>query len=906
MPTPTERLSTALAGRYRLERELGAGGMATVYLAHDLKHDRKVALKVLRPELAAIIGAERFLAEIKTTANLQHPHILALFDSGEARGFVYYVMPYIEGESLRERITREHQLPVEEAIRIAKEVADALQYAHSHGVVHRDIKPENVMLHDGHALVADFGIALAVSRSEGGTRMTETGMSLGTPHYMSPEQAMGEREITPRADVYALGCVLYEMLTGEPPFTGTTAQAIIARVMTEAPRRLTMQRHTIPPHVEAAVFTALEKLPADRFASAKELSDALENPSYRGSTAIEIPAAEPTGAAGAPGRWLRRAALPLAGIAGIALGAVAMRAFRPRPPAPVTRYGLALPPGQEADPSEPAVPSPDGARIVYVGPGPSRGGQLWVKARDRYVAAPLTGTDGVTDFTFSPDGQWLAFAHGGRLQKIPIVGGAAITLADTVSGNPGLAWLDDGTLVFMKQGGGELRRVPESGGIAEVLVADSGRYEFPSPLPGGRGILYTRCQAACSLDAEIWAYDLRTRVAKRVVGGAVMAQYVPIGAIVYVRPDGAMLAARFDLGSLQTEGPPIPVMDSVTVVNRVLPLAAISQSGTLMLRYGPALSILQRFHMVWVDRAGRETPVDTSWTLRFVEFGANAGWALSPDGTRLAIGLATDAGDDIWVKRLPRGTLSRVSYDDAAEFRPRWMPDGRTLMFESNRPGTGAGGIYVRAADGTGSDSLVLRAPGGVYEAAWSPDKQWLVYRTGGTVAQTGGRDIVGIRPGSDTAPQPVVVTPYDEEAIAISPDGRWLAYESNETGRTEIFVRPFPATASAKRQISNGGGVAPVWAKHGRELFYVTAQRDMMAVAVSPAPGASFGEPHRLFHLQDDWYLTDQEFYTPYDVAPDGRFIMAKGITPPSTVTAPLIVVDNWFTELRQKLGSQ
>jgi serine/threonine-protein kinase len=310
--------------------------------------------------------------------------------------------------------------------------------------------------------------------------------------------------------------------------------------------------------------------------------------------------------------------------------------------------------------------------------------------------------------------------------------------------------------------------------------------------------------------------------------------------------------------------------------------------------------------MVWVDRAGRETPVDTSWTLRFVEFGANAGWALSPDGTRLAIGLATDAGDDIWVKRLPRGTLSRVSYDDAAEFRPRWMPDGRTLMFESNRPGTGAGGIYVRAADGTGSDSLVLRAPGGVYEAAWSPDKQWLVYRTGGTVAQTGGRDIVGIRPGSDTAPQPVVVTPYDEEAIAISPDGRWLAYESNETGRTEIFVRPFPATASAKRQISNGGGVAPVWAKHGRELFYVTAQRDMMAVAVSPAPGASFGEPHRLFHLQDDWYLTDQEFYTPYDVAPDGRFIMAKGITPPSTVTAPLIVVDNWFTELRQKLGSR
>src|SRR5512146_425481 len=243
------RLTTALSDRYRIERELGAGGMATVYLAHDVRHDRPVALKVLRPELAAVIGAQRFLAEIKTTANLQHPHILSLFDSGDAEGIVYYVMPYVEGESLRDRLHRERQLPVDEAVRIATEVASALDYAHRHGVVHRDIKPENILLHDGSAMVADFGIALAVSRSEGGTRMTETGMSLGTPYYMAPEQAMGEKEITPKADIYALGCVLYEMLTAEPPFTGATAQAIIARVMTEEPRSLTLQRHTIPPAI---------------------------------------------------------------------------------------------------------------------------------------------------------------------------------------------------------------------------------------------------------------------------------------------------------------------------------------------------------------------------------------------------------------------------------------------------------------------------------------------------------------------------------------------------------------------------------------------------------------------------------------------------------------------------------
>ena len=271
-----ERLSTALAGRYHLVRELGAGGMATVYLAEELKHDRMVAVKVLKPELAVAIGAERFLAEIKTTANLQHPHILALHDSGEVNGTVYYVMPYVDGESLRDRLDREKQLPIEDALRIAGEVADALQYAHERGVIHRDIKPENILLQRGHAVVADFGIALAASKS-GGSRMTETGMSLGTPTYMSPEQAMGSREVDARTDVYSLGCVLYEMLVGEPPFVGPTAQSIVAKVMTEPPKGLTQQRHTVPPRVDAAVHTALEKLAADRFPNAAAFAIALRN-----------------------------------------------------------------------------------------------------------------------------------------------------------------------------------------------------------------------------------------------------------------------------------------------------------------------------------------------------------------------------------------------------------------------------------------------------------------------------------------------------------------------------------------------------------------------------------------------------------------------------------------------------
>src|SRR5262245_19934082 len=292
----TERVAAALDGRYRIERRLGEGGMATVYLAFDQKHDRHVALKVLKPELAAVLGAERFIHEIKTTANLQHPHILPLFDSGRAGGqadgraeeFLYYVMPFVEGETLRQTLNRETQLVIDESVRITREVADALDYAHRHGVIHRDIKPENILLQDGRAMVADFGIALAVSAAAGG-RMTETGLSLGTPHYMSPEQATADKHITNRSDIYSLGSVLYEMLTGEPPHTGASAQAISAKIVTDEARPVRELRKAVPPHVAAAVAKALEKLPADRFDSAKAFGEALHNPAFVPSVATVGP-----------------------------------------------------------------------------------------------------------------------------------------------------------------------------------------------------------------------------------------------------------------------------------------------------------------------------------------------------------------------------------------------------------------------------------------------------------------------------------------------------------------------------------------------------------------------------------------------------------------------------------------
>jgi serine/threonine-protein kinase len=898
---PLPRLAAALADRYRIERELGAGGMATVYLAHDIRHDRKVAMKVLRPELAAVIGAERFLREIKTIAHLQHPHILGLIDSGEVDGTAFYVMPFVEGESLRDRLNRERQLPIGDAIRLAVEVAGALDYAHRHGVIHRDIKPENVMLHDGSALVTDFGIALAISTA-GNTRMTETGMSLGTPHYMSPEQAMGEREITARSDVYALGATLYEMLVGEPPFTGPTAQSIVAKVLTEEPRPLHPKRHTIPANVEAATLHALEKLPADRFATAAEVAAALTDSAYRGPG----PATRVVEAGARAGRPRSRFLLIGAGLlAGMLLGAGGYALLHQQPTPPVTRYAFTPPPEQAPLPGFAPIPSPDGSLIAYVGPGGPRS-QIWVKRRDRYAGTPLSGTAGSTTFTWSPDGQWIAFVLARGLYKVPAVGGAPILLADSISGNPGIAWLDDGTIVALRVNASGLLRVSQDGGPVSRVFSETATVLFPSALPHARGVLFTRCGVSCTQQHDVWALDLKSNRATEVVRGAVWAQYVSTGHLLYIRDDGGMLAVPFDLGKLETRGSAIPVEDSIAVLNSRYPVLGLSTGGTLVLQTGAPLALLRRYDLVWVDRGGRETPVDSGWTLRMTDFGDNYGWSLSGDGSRLAIGLATNEGDDIWLKRLPRGPLSRVSFDPAAEYRPRWLADGRTILFSSNRTeGGGAGGLYTRRADATGSDSLLLRAAAGVFEGQFSPDGQWLIYRTGGTVGQTGGRDIVGRRVGAgDTATVRVVVSPYDEEAFGLSPDGNWLAYESNETGQTEIFVRPFPNTEGGKWQVSNGGGVAPLWSKNGRELFYVNGDRDMMAVPVGAGAEPRLGERQRLFHMRSELYLAPNEYYTPYDVAPDGRFIMARQIPLAPGSEVPLIVVENWLKEFRKAVG--
>jgi serine/threonine-protein kinase len=891
MPELLGRLQSALADRYRLEREVGAGGMATVYLAQDIRHARRVALKVLRPELAAVIGAERFLAEIQLTANLQHPHILPLFDSGEADGYLFYVMPFVEGETLRDRLTREKQLAVPEAVRIAEEVAAALDYAHRHGVVHRDIKPENILLHDGSALVADFGIALAASKA-GGARMTETGMSLGTPHYMSPEQAMGEREITARSDVYALGCVLYEMLTGEPPFTGATAQAVVARVVTEAPRPLHAQRHTIPTHVEAAVLTALEKLPADRFASAADFATALRNKSY--ATTAALPVAEAPARKAASRRDPRL--LAALGVAGVATAAALWGWLRPVPREPLTQFSVALPKSEELQPPPPGgggriTISPDGRQVVFVGPGQGTS-QLWLRRVDQLTSTPITGTEGGYSPFFSPDGRQVGFIKNGNTLRVASLDGTpTVTLIDTVN-TVSADWSSDGWIYV--EGGAGILRIRATGGAAEPVYAVSAERheigaEFLNVLPGG-GLLYRlRYGGKGQSEFQIAAMKVPGSSPKLLTRG-VFARYAPSGHLLVVTAEGKLIAIPFDAAKLAVTGPPVALLEGVGVRDGGFSIdLALSQNGTLVYTTGAAIGSRR---VVWVTREGGVSPVDPSWDPQ----GAIENLALSPDEKTLAVSLSRNGKRDVWVKALPSGPFSRITFGDTGSTRPVWAPDGRSLLYISDRVGSGVGPVYQHRADGTGDATLVFRGSMDWGQIAPSRDRQWLVLRSAQT---TGNAGIYGLRQG-DTSATPLVTSGGNNLFPALSPDDRWLAYGSDESGTMEIYVRPFPQTSSAKWQVSTAGGSRPVWSKSGRQLYYISAKNELVAADIRPGATFLVGEQRALFSFAPFFQLGSVPSYAV--TADDKRFVMLR--EGESAQESELIVAIHWLDGLRRKSG--
>jgi len=879
MTPAASRLAAALSDHYRVERELGQGGMATVYLALDLKHDRKVAIKVLHPELSAVIGGERFLAEIKTTASLQHPHILGLIDSGEADGLLYYVMPFVGGESLRARLTREKQLPVEEALRLTREVASALDYAHRQGVVHRDIKPENILLQEGQALVADFGIALAVQQA-GGSRMTQTGMSLGTPAYMSPEQAMGEREIGARSDVYALGAMAYEMLAGEPPFTGPNSQAIVAKVLTEAPPTLRTRRPLVTAAAEAAVLTALQKLPADRWGSAREFADALtrggdggEGGASSGTYAATVPMAH----AARPAR-ARRLVPFLATLAAASAFAALYFATRRVPlPAPA-RYQLYLPGIQRNNlrySGSSFALSPDGRRVAYVRTSRSGERSLWVLEQPEGEPRQVSGTEGVDAVFFSPDGNDVAYFAHGRLFRVPFSGGKPIQLADSMSLDLASGmWRDDGT-ILVNGAGYDLRTIPENGGSVTVVARPemAGTYGlvYPAGLPDAGHILVTVCTANCGRMA-LARLELATGALDTLASGAARGWFLPPARLFYVTQDGSAMLADFDARSGKIQGTPRQVFSGVRLNLSIAPQLDVSTDGRVILFTGGDNAGSQRqARIVRVDRSGRSTPLDSTWE------GVFNYPTLSPDGSRLAVTIIADQRQDIWIKQLDRGPLTRLTFEGAVNYRPFWLPGGRELLFISDQSRRAL--PYKVRADGSGKPvPFPVPDTAQVDEITQAPGGTWIVYRRG-TV--NGARRIAMFRPGLDSTPTEVSPGRFDEYAPTVSPDGRWLAYVSVESGREEVYVRPFPDVARARWQVSTSGGASPEWSRDGRELYFAAPAGQLTAMSIAPGTEFRPGPPREILALTS--YLL-APYHQSLSVEGDGRTFL---LTEPVDLTA-------------------
>jgi serine/threonine-protein kinase len=797
-------------------------------------------------------------------------------------------MPYVEGETLREKLRRDKQLGIDEAVEITRAVAGALDYAHRHKVIHRDIKPENILLHEGQAFIADFGIALAVSQA-GGSRLTETGLSMGTPQYMSPEQAMGDRELDARSDIYSLGAVLYEMLAGDPPYTGSTAQAIVAKVITERPVPVTMRRDTVPVHVAAAVHKALAKLPADRWSTAQTFADALTHPAATAETVWGLPAAFP-GRPSRLGRLARlagRPAVPWALLAVATVGVVFIgwrlrelsRAGGGEPVRAtlqlastdrVTFGGLEL--------------SRDGRRLVVTA---ERGGTLRLLLRrlDRPEFVPIAGTErGMRPF-LSPDGKWVGFTAGGKLTKVPVDGGAAVVIADADWG--GGSWGPDGTIVYTQSYTSGLRRVSAGGGKTDTLTTpDRARGElahwWPQILPDGEHVLFTNFSTPAER-ARIEVLSLQSGSRKVLIEGGMYARYLPTGHLVYAR-GGNLLAVPFDIRRLTVTGAAVPVLEGVGMNNSDGWAAfAISETGSLA--YVPASVLYPEARLVWVDRGGAEQPaLDKPGHYRTPR--------LSPDGRRIALTIGEQGlSSDVWIYELGRGILTRFTRAPAAEFGPLWTPDGGRLIYDSERP---VFDLYWRVADATQPEQPLLASEYDKYPSSISPDG-----RTLAAWFNVPGANQIWLVPLDGVGkPRPFLDAPFNLRHPSFSPDGRWLAYASNESGRDEVVIQSYPDPGRARRQVSISGGTEPMWTRQGRELVYRNGDTTL-AAALNPATGES-GRPGVLFVGPYDFAAIAPRSY---DVTPDGRrFLMVRYA--PEAEPRQVSLVLNWFEELRSRMG--
>jgi len=899
-------------GPYEIVAPLGAGGMGEVYRARDSKLGREVALKVLPAEFAGDPERmARFAREAQVLASLNHPNIAHIYGLEESGGVRALIMELVEGSTLAERI-RQGALPLDESLGIAKQIAGALEYAHEQGIVHRDLKPANVKVTpDATVKVLDFGLAKAIERTPATESIsnsptlsmaaTRAGVILGTAAYMSPEQAKG-KSVDRRADIWAFGVVLYEMLVGRQLYEGETAPETLAHVITKEPAWDFLPAST-PTAIRHLLERCLTKDPRTRLQAigeARIISERyLANPATS-TASIERVRIEQSG-------WRRALPWAIAGVLAIVVIAGLM-SWAPWRPAvvPANPMRLSAEIGASVvlavDAGAAAVISPDGGRFVFRASesGPNQKIRLYVRQRDQLQATPLAGTEGARDQFFSPDGQWIGFFADGKLKKIAAQGGAVVTLCDALNDRGG-AWSEDGAIIFTASTREGLSKVPEAGGKPEPLTTlDQSKGEithrWPQVLSGGKAILFTAHNNNIGFDqAYIVVQVLKTGERKIVHQGGTYARYAPSGHLLYAH-EGTIFAAPFDLGRLDVTGPSAPFLEPV-LTNPFGGYAQFDFSKTGTLIYLAGDTTLRPVTIDWMDKEGKFQPMRSAlgdyYDLRF-----------SPDGKRLALSVWDGGTGDIWVYDWQRDTMSRLTFGPANSSWPVWTPDGQRIVFTSDREGSAPGLYWVRA-DGTGQVERLTESKDEQLASSFSPDGKFLAFAelSPGTnwdiwILPLEGNEKSGWKPGK---PRVFLNSPALEFLPAFSPDGRWLAYGLTDASMTEVYVRPFPGPGGSW-QISSGG-THPTWSRNGKELFFRTISGDHIMVSTYRIVGDSFQADKP--QLWSPGQFVNRGPWRNFDLAADGKRFAVTNRPQSQDNAAPkndkFILLLNAFDELRR-----
>ncbi len=883
-------------GPYEILAPLGAGGMGEVYRARDTRLDRTVAIKILPSHLSENpVLRQRFEREAKAISSLNHPHICVLYDVGTQDGIQFLVMECVEGETLAKRLEK-GPLPLEQALKYGTQIADALDKAHRNGVMHRDLKPGNIMLTAAGAKLLDFGLAKAAPPLAAGatltdaatrtTPVTQQGTVVGTFQYMSPEQIEGKDADT-RSDIFSFGTVLYEMVTGQRAFPGKSQLSVASAILEKDPEPISTMQPLTPPALDRTIRVCLAKDPEERWQTARDLANELRWIAAGGS------AAGVAATVTARRKLRERLTWSLVLVFALTAALASWQLIRERrSPPPPLRLSILLPPSEplafSRDRAAIAM-SPDGTQLAYT----ARFGdtsQLYLRALDRLEPTLVPDSEGAYIPFFSPDSHWVGFFAQGKLKKAAVAGGAPQDICGAGDG-VGASWGSDDTIYFTPLWTMGIWRVTARGGQAQLVIApepakSERAYIWPEVLPGGKTLLFTAWTGGNFDGARIISLRLDTRERRTVIEGGTYARYVPTGHLVYTR-GAELLAVPFDAQRLEVRGTAVPILGGLMTGASAGDAAfAFSHDGTLLYVTG-GLRLLERA-LVWVDQKAAVRPM--SGRQRSFEVPR-----LSPDGRHVAVVIAGSTYD-IWLYDVARDTLTRLTFGGDDNY-PVWSPDGKRIAFNSTR--AGAANLYLTAVDGSGTVERLTTSEYSQYPGSWSADGKFLAF-TEEAHPHTGD-DIWLVPLQGDRRPQPLLQTPFDEWQPRFSPDGRWLAYTSNESGSPEVYVQSFPGLG-AKWKISTDGGSEPLWAPSGRELFYRNGDK-MMAATLEMRPAFSVSKSRLVFEAP---YAHINGDIPNYDVAPDGqRLLMVQENRQKATVTQ-LNVVLNWFEDLKQRAGER